>query len=125
MKSLLIAETAKTPFVNCNSELGLIAFAGMSYAEDTFAFYEPVFLWLKEYVLYPHVVTNFDMKIKYFNTGTVKCLFDILEIFARLTKRAYKVNVNWYYDAEDDEMLASGADYSAMLGYPFNMIQTN
>lgn len=82
--------------MNCNSDLGLVEFAGMSYSDDTFAFYGPVFISLKEYVLYPHEETSFDMKMKYFNTSSVKCLFDILEIFASITKQGYKVNVNWH-----------------------------
>jgi hypothetical protein len=123
MKPLFIPETPKTPLVNCNCELGMIELSGMSYSEDTFAFYEPVFLWLNKYALQPHEETNFNMKIKYFNTGAVKCLFDILEIFSKLSQQGNKVNVNWFYDVNDKELLASGEDYSAMLGYPFNMIE--
>lgn len=123
MKPLFIPATAKTPLVNCDHELGLVELSGMSYAEDTFTFYEPVFLWLNEYVLHPHEVTNFNMKIKYFNTTAVKCLFDMLEIFAHLAKSNKKVNINWYYDKEDEEMRDTGENFSNILNCDFTLMQ--
>jgi hypothetical protein len=123
MKPLFIPETTKTPLVNCNSDLGLIELSGMSYSEDNFAFYEPVFLWLNEYVLLPNVETNFNMKIRYFNTSAVKCLFDILEIFTNLSKSGKKVNINWYYDEEDEEMRDTGENFSSILNCDFTLIQ--
>ncbi|MEY3417256.1 MAG: hypothetical protein RL711_433 [Bacteroidota bacterium] len=123
MKPLFIPATAKTPLVNCDFDMGMVELSGMSYSEDTFGFYEPVFLWLNEYVLQPNEETNFNMKIKYFNTSSVKCLFDILEVFTNLSKSGKKVHINWYYDKEDEEMRDTGENFSSILNCDFTLRQ--
>jgi len=123
MEPLFIEATQKTPAVNFDAESGLIELYGMSYSEDTFAFYEPLFKWINEYVKNPVELTNFNMKIKYFNTSSVKCLFDILEIFTNLSKSGKKVNINWFYDEEDEEMRDTGENFSNILNCNFKLVQ--
>ena len=123
MKPLIIEATSKTPAVKLDYETGIIELAGMSYSEDTFAFYEPIFAWINEYIQDPNTFTNFNMKIKYFNTSSVKCLFDILEIFAKLSKSGKNVNINWFYDEEDDEMRDTGQNFSHILNAEFKLKQ--
>jgi hypothetical protein len=123
MKPLNIEATSKTPAVKFDYDLGVIELSGMSYSEDTFAFYEPIFAWINEYVQNPNTLTNFNMKIKYFNTSSVKCLFDILEIFANLAKSGQHVNINWFYDEEDEEMRDTGENFSNILNSEFKLLQ--
>ena len=123
MKPLNIEATTKTPSVKFDKDSGVIELAGMSYSEDTFAFYEPVFKWINEYIQDPNVLTNFNMKIKYFNTSSVKCLFDILEIFTNLSKAGHNVNINWFYDEEDEEMRDTGENFSNILNSDFKLLQ--
>lgn len=119
MKPIHFPATSKTPLVICNYEQGLVEISGMSFSEDTFGFYEPVFSWINEYVKNPQEITNFNMKIKYFNTSSVKCLFDILELFTNLSKSGEKVHINWYYDKEDEEMKDTGSNFSNILNCDF------
>ena len=123
MKPLNIVDTSKTPLVFCDCDLGTVELSGMSYSEDTFAFYEPIFKWINEYLQNPNEVTNFNMKIKYFNTSSVKCLFDLLEMFSNLSKSGKKVNINWYYDQEDEEMRDTGENFSNILNCEFQLMK--
>jgi hypothetical protein len=63
------------------------------------------------------------MKIRYFNTSSVKCLFDLLEMFSNLSKSGNKVNINWYYDQEDEEMRDTGENFSNILNCEFQLMQ--
>lgn len=123
MKPLTIEATSKTPAVKFDKDSGIIEISGMSYSEDTFAFYEPIFAWINEYIQNPNVLTNFNMKIKYFNTSSVKCLFDILEIFSKLSKSGKNVNINWFYEEEDEEMKDTGENFSHILNCEFKIMQ--
>ena len=123
MKPLNIVATSKTPLVFSDGDLGTVELAGMSYSEDTFVFYEPIFNWINEYLQNPNEVTNFNMKIRYFNTSSVKCLFDLLEMFSNLSKSGNKVNINWYYDQEDEEMRDTGENFSNILNCEFQLMQ--
>ena len=33
------------------------------------------------------------------------------------------VKVNWYYEEDDEDMLAAGEDYQAIIDLPFKMIE--
>lgn len=123
MKPLTIEATSKTPAVKFDKDSGIIEISGMSYSEDTFAFYEPIFAWINEYIQNPNALTNFNMKIKYFNTSSVKCLFDILEIFSKLSKSGKNVNINWFYEEEDEEMKDTGENFSHILNCEFKIMQ--
>ncbi len=121
--NVLTMKPSKTPLVFCDGDLGTVELAGMSYSEDTFVFYEPIFNWINEYLQNPNEVTNFNMKIRYFNTSSVKCLFDLLEMFSNLSKSGKKVNINWYYDQEDEEMRDTGENFSNILNCEFQLMQ--
>jgi hypothetical protein len=40
----------------------------------------------------------------------------------KFLSKGNKVEINWYYEEGDDEILESGEEISDMLGYQFNFI---
>lgn len=123
MIALNIKGTNKSPSVTCVAENGFIEISGMSYAEDAFAFYEPIFNWLNDYLKIIAPVTEFNMKVKYFNTSSVKCIFDIMEVLSTWSKQGHKVKINWYYDSEDEEMKDTGENFGNILGLPVSLVE--
>jgi len=122
MEPITIAGTTKSPDVKLDANEGLIELSGMSYAEDTFVFYEPIFDWINTYARNPAAHTTLNMKVKYFNTSSIKCMFDILEAVANIGKEGHKTTINWYYDEEDEEMKDTGENFSHILNFPFNVM---
>ena len=50
-------------------------------------------------------------------------MFDLLEMFSNLSKSGKKVNINWYYDQEDEEMRDTGENFSNILNCEFQLMQ--
>lgn len=125
MAHLLIESTAKTPHINFNGQTGLFEIKGMSCSEYAFNFYKPVFEWLDNYARNPSEKTTVNIQLKYFNTSSAKCILQLLEKIGNLKEQARNIEVNWFYEKDDEQMIADGENYSVLLGFPFQMKELN
>jgi hypothetical protein len=92
------------PSVNFNAETGVCELVGESYLEDTIEFYAPLFKWLKQFVSEVKKPIQFNFKLRYFNTASSKCIIDILHILRKFEESGGKIEVNWYYDANEEDI---------------------
>lgn len=125
MSHLLIESTSKTPHINFDGKTGMFEIKGMSCSEYAFNFYKPVFEWLDSYVKNPNDKTTINIQLKYFNTSSAKCILQLLEKVSNLYEQKRNVEVNWYYEKDDEQMIADGENYSLLLGLPFNLKELN
>ncbi len=130
MEPLYIEPTEFTPKVNFDPENSLFEISGFSRPENVIGFYRPILKWLEEYndnvlsmnTQFDKSILTINMKMTYFNSASSKFLLDILLEFMKFHSKGNKVEVNWYYEDGDDEILESGEEISDMLGYTFNFI---
>lgn len=125
MAHLLIESTPKTPQINFNGQTGLFEIKGMSCSEYAFNFYKPVFEWLDNYIKSPNDKTIVNIQLKYFNTSSAKCILQLLEKIGNLKEQERNIEVNWYYEKDDEQMIADGENYSVLLGFPFRLRELN
>ena len=105
--------TPFTPFINFDAVRNTLEIRGCSYPEDVSAFYKPVFEWLEAYFSQlkeeSQVLVIFDFT--YFNSGTSRVLLGILDLFEdQALSRAIAIDVHWFYEVEDENMLEYGED---------------
>lgn len=124
MKRLFIQERDFIPGIILDKDKGVFEITGKACPENMEEFYEPVFSWLDEYAENPNDVTTFKVKLIYYNTASSKALLKILQKLEQLSNKGYKVNVEWYYDAEDEELLIAGEDYAELIKLNFKFIPT-
>ncbi|MGQ9863533.1 MAG: DUF1987 domain-containing protein [Bacteroidia bacterium] len=122
MRNLVIEPTSKTPKVILNADIGVFEISGRSIPEDAIGFYRKVLDWLDEYGKSPLSKTNFKFQLEYFNTSSSKCLLDIFRRLERIHKNNHEVTIQWYYDADDEDMEETGQDYKALVDMPFELI---
>ncbi|HBX51585.1 MAG: nuclear pore complex subunit [Bacteroidetes bacterium RIFOXYA12_FULL_35_11] len=122
MESLLKKKTEKTPLVDFNIETGKFELSGRSIPEDSIGFYRPIFSWLDEYVKTPHVFTDVKINLEYFNTSSSKCLVDVFRKFEAIYKEGHKVQISWFYEIDNEDLLEIGEEYSSSLSVPFKMV---
>lgn len=130
MEPLYIEPSEFTPRVFFDAENSVFEISGFSRPENTVGFYKPLIKWLEDYeenVLSKNI--NFsksnlvlNLKLTYFNSASSKFLMDILMIFMRFHSKGNSIEVNWYYDEDDDEIYESGEEISEMINFPFNFI---
>lgn len=123
MNSLIIEGSPKTPSINFDGNEGLFLISGRSIPENSLDFYKPIMEWLDAYIGEPKNTTSVNIKLEYFNTSSSKCLLDVFKKLEVIFKRGQKVGINWYYEADDEDMLEAGEDYQSIIKIPFTMIE--
>jgi hypothetical protein len=123
MESLLIEGTPKTPNVTFEPEKGLLEIKGRSIPENSIEFYKPLVDWLEEYAQKPSNKTQVNVHLEYFNTSSSKCILDVFKKLETIHKNKYEVQINWYYEEDDEDMLEAGEDYESIIRVPFKMIE--
>jgi SiaC family regulatory phosphoprotein len=111
MNDLHIEKTTTTPAFTARASDGFVELAGDSYPENSAEYYEPMLGWIREFIQTEKRPLTVHFRMSYFNTSSSKCLLDaldMLESYHYMTGGA--VEVTWWYDAEDDDMLESGRE---------------
>lgn len=130
MEPLYIEPTDFTPRVLFDPANSVFEISGFSRPENVVGFYKPIIKWLEEFdekVLSQNTEYNtsnliINLKLTYFNSASSKFLLDVLLMFMKFHSKGNTVEVNWYYDEDDDEIFESGEEISEMISFPFNFI---
>lgn len=122
MEELAIMGTPKTPAVRSDSSQGLLEITGRSNPENTVDIYKPIVHWVEEYIQNPGTKTTINIQLEHFNTSSSKSLIGILKRLETLKKEGHEIVVNWYYDADDEDILEAGENFESVVAIPFNLI---
>ncbi len=120
MKDLIIEATNRTPSVSFKVN-GKLFIGDSSIPEDVLIFYKALFVWMDAYCAEPKATTILDLKLKFFNTSTSKCLFTIFQKLDTIKDKGNDVVINWYYRLDDTDMYESGLDFQQLLKVPFKI----
>ena len=123
MEELILEPTEKFPEIQLRD--GLVSISGRSIPEDPKKAYKPITQWVKDYVRNPAPSTEVRIKIEYSDTGSTKCIFDILKILAHCRNTNHKIEMvfNWIYEKGDGEIVELGEFMESKLNVMFNYIQ--
>ena len=123
MEELILDGTEKFPMIHLKD--GFISISGRSIPEDPKKAYKPVLQWVKEYVKNPAPTTEVRVKIEYSDTGSTKCIFDVLKVLAVCRNTNHKIEMifNWVYEKGDGEIVELGEFMESKLNVMFNYIQ--
>ena len=123
MENFKIAETEDTPNIDFDAESRVFTISGRSLPENAIEFYAPVLEWVDK-TLDKTEPTSFvfEIKIEYFNTSSSKQLAKFFLLIEKYVEK-HKININWFYEKEDLDMLMSGNQYSKFLKLNFTFIE--
>lgn len=118
---LKIQATKSTPEIVYSEEEHRLSISGESYPENTFAFYDPVFTWLHEYL---PTIDKIDLhvNIRYMNSSSTKCMLDILDLLGEAAKRGCTVSVSWFYEPDNERALDIAEEFEEDVEIPFEII---
>jgi hypothetical protein len=123
MKTFTMNAKEYTPAVLLDANKGIIEIAGKSFPEDAVRFYKPLFKWIDEYLLIPNSNTKLNLKFTYYNTSSAKKILELIKKVSLLQNSGNKLEIFWYYDEGDEDMLNAGYDYSSVVEIPFKFVE--
>jgi hypothetical protein len=67
--------------------------------------------------------TVVNIRLEYFNTSSSKCILDVFKRLEAIHRSKHDVEINWFYEEDDEDMLEAGEDYDSIIKVPFKMIE--
>jgi len=124
MEDIYVKESPTTPEVRFSVATGNLEIKGVSIPEDTEEFYKPLTEWIESYLktdLPAQVIMAF--KLIYVNTSTSAVLGKIIKILEPPgLPKPLNIKIEWYYEAEDDDMKELGEDFNSFTTLPFELV---
>jgi SiaC family regulatory phosphoprotein len=121
--SLKIEGTEETPNVMFEKESSTFEISGRSYPEDAHSFYEPIIKWLMDYSESPSAQTHLVVDLEYFNSGSVKKVFNMLYIIEDIMETGKDAKVIWRHKKGDELMQQKGLEFQKFLQVPVDVIE--
>jgi hypothetical protein len=122
MEYLSIKATEATPSVEFIPDEGLLIIKGRSHPENAKLFYGPLIEWCEQYVANPPEKTTLRIQLEHFNTISSKSLLDVFRTLSTIRNHDKDFKVDWYYEADDEELLDAGRTYQEITGLDFIMV---
>jgi hypothetical protein len=120
MEPLIIGAKDESPGINFDKDIGKFLMFGKSFPEEARRYFDPVILWLEEYIKNPNEKTTFEIRLEYYNSASATMLLEIFYILERIiSDKGKKISICWNYLEVDDDMLDSGKEYSELINIPF------
>jgi hypothetical protein len=124
MDEVHILPTEKTPDVLLNPH-GIIKIKGRSIDETKTAYPEQIMNWIDAYILAPANSTEVVIALEYLNSFNTIILSNILNKLAKVTRKAKRLNIKWYVENDDEDLLERGESISSTFNIPIEFILTD
>lgn len=111
-----------TPVIHLDKEKGIFRFSGPLITREAEAFFAPVHEWMDQYIAEPDSVTSINLQLEEVNPMAARQLLEVLKKLNTIIQQGYEVQVKWYYDPEDEEMLETGRDFDFAVEVPFDYV---
>jgi len=121
MESIRIEKTQKAPLFILRD--GYIRLSGRSIPQNARQLYKICIDWIEQYVQSPARETIVDLYFEYIDTSSIRCVVDILTKLSQIPVNSQnRIEMNWYYERDDDDSYDLGAYIQAHLKIPFNIL---
>lgn len=114
-----IKKTSKTPYLCVDTKSGKFSLSGRCIIEFPREFFKEFLNHIDIYSKDPNEKTTFDISLEYSNTGSTKCIFDILKKIDTIPN----ISINWIYEYQDEDIMELGKDFEDLLSSKFNFIE--
>ncbi len=123
MEKYFADATEDSPSILFDGEKGLIEITGKSLPENAITCYTPLNMMVKEYTQSPKQLTTLNFRLVYLNSSSAKKILEIISLLEDLPSQGYQVNLNWYYNADDDDMHEEGEEFKRMTDLPITLVK--
>jgi SiaC family regulatory phosphoprotein len=121
MSDLAIRGTQSTPSIDGNWKTGVLAMQGDSYPENSYELFDPLIVWVKDYLAEEERPLNLELRLLYLNTSSIKAMMDIFDLLERAHCANRAVCVNWYYDRGNERVAELAEEFREDCTFPFEI----
>jgi hypothetical protein len=122
MSVLEIPAKEAAPYIRFDEENRSLQIKGKSYDDDVVMLFTMLRNKIKAFGNNDPEKLDVNIYLKYFNTSSSKCLFDLLMDLKELEENGVNLNVTWNYVEGDEEMGEEIEDFRDSLDMDFEII---
>ena len=127
MQALIINSTDCSPKIIFNPKENVFEISGDSRPENANEFYSPVLKWLDNYkaetaIEKPVNKLSFKLDFEYLNSISIKYAFEILKRIEAIKHDGSDVEVLWYYNKRDEDIMDNGHEFTTLVDVPMHVI---
>lgn len=111
-----------SPTVQLVPDKQYLLIKGRSCQENPLMLYNRIKYALDKYTMLRKKNLLVYIKLEYFNTSSAKCIYNLLKRIQHISSRGMTIQINWYYEFDDEDMLEFGTDFQDAFRMKFNMI---
>ena len=121
MENHVIQELNKNcPGIVYNPDKKSLDITGRSIHEDPELYFLPLGEWIVSHFNVNDSL-NVNIRLEYINSGSSKCLFDILKKLTGYRRAGKDVCMRWLFEEDDDAMQDLGEHYRDIAGIPLRI----
>ncbi|MEO9966536.1 MAG: DUF1987 domain-containing protein [Reichenbachiella sp.] len=124
-RNYVIKGTSLTPFVALEMVNRTLLIKGTSCPENPNDFYSKVDKLLAYYIAEGRNSLSVNFSFDYFNTGSARCLYQLMSQLKEYQEEGMTINVSWYYKIDDEDMLLSGKNFSSYTQLELKLVPTS
>jgi hypothetical protein len=121
MEILFTEANEDSPSILFDGDKGFLEIKGRSLPEDANVCYRQLHQMVKEYVKTPQPHTCISFRMEYLNSSSTKKILEIITLFEPLPKIGHSVEIKWFYNADDEDMLEEGEEFIRMTDLPISL----
>lgn len=122
MERLQIQATKSTPGIDFDPTTGTMCLSGESYPENSYEFFKPILSWIARTAASGNGPMTLEVRLSYLNTGSTKCMMDILDLLEESFLGGRNVKVNWHCDEDNERGLETAEEFKEEVTLPFNIL---
>lgn len=115
MESYYLPASSTTPAIKFDPAEGVLSFQGDAVPENAVLLFADVFHKLVEFTQSSLPSLNVVFDFENINTGSSKCVFDLIKSLGDISDMGKKVTIQWVFDEDNEQMLDTGMDIEEMM----------
>jgi hypothetical protein len=110
-----------TPQIKVKERLKKVEISGQSRMADPAEFYQKLQVQLENYFVDFKRTLILDIRFEYINSGSSKWLYLLLKHMQQIAEKDGLIEINWYYEDDDEVILEAGEVLQSLLKIPLHM----
>lgn len=126
MEKFKIDATATTPRVEFYPDTLVLVIEGISIPENIEGsdfFFNKIAKWLEAYSFADNKSLRADIRLSYYNTTSVKRIYDLLKRLDNLFQAGADIKIRWEHEDGDEDMKYDGESYKMHFKVPIEIVK--
>ena len=122
MENYTLEATKYSPYIELDSELGILKITGNSYPENALELYQPLFMKIDEFFADEKKKLYIALQIDYLNTSSSKMLIDLFFKLSSYFDQGHEISADWRYPEDDEDYREQCQMFFEDVNFPFKLI---